>query len=101
MKEVVVGVLSAEVSIVQHYCQCWPDFQCETDPSMYPYLVVYNRLCVALCNCLLLFVSIFVCLYLSIICLVFFVMTLGIVMGSWFPGHCPLLFSPVVCKYSF
>ena len=34
---------------------------------MYPFLVVFNRLCVAHCNCLFLFVSIFICLYLPII----------------------------------
>ena len=43
------------------------DFQCETDPCMYLYLVIFNRLCLAHCNCLFLFISIFVCLYLSII----------------------------------
>ena len=52
---VVGGVLTAVVSAVQHYRLCWPDFQCETDLSLYPYLVVFNRLCVALCNCLFLF----------------------------------------------
>ena len=37
---VVGGVLSAGASTVQH-CRllCWPDFQCETDPSMYPYSI--------------------------------------------------------------
>ena len=52
---VVGGVLSAGVSAVKHYRLCWPDFQCETDPGMYPFLVVFNRLCVALCNCLFFF----------------------------------------------
>ena len=52
-------------STAQHYLLCWPDFQCETDPSMYPYFVVLNRFFVALCDCLFLFVSIFVCLCLS------------------------------------
>ena len=64
---VVGGVLSAGAPAVQHYRLCWPDFQCETDPSMHPYLVVSNRLCAALCNCLFLFVFMFVCLYLSVI----------------------------------
>ena len=49
---VVSVVLWAVVSALQYYRLCWPDFQCETDPTMYPYLVVFNRLCVAHCNCL-------------------------------------------------
>ena len=57
---VVGGVLSEGVSAVQHYRLCWLHFQCETDPSMYPYSVVLNRLCVAHCNCLVPFVSILV-----------------------------------------
>ncbi len=64
---VVGGVLSAGVSAVQHNRLCWPDFQCETDPSMYPYLVVFNRYVYLIVTCLFLFVSIFVCLYLSVI----------------------------------
>ena len=32
---VVGGVLSTGVSAAQHCCQCCPDVQCETDPSMY------------------------------------------------------------------
>ena len=35
---VVGGVLSTGVSAAQHCCQCWPDVQCETDPSMYLYV---------------------------------------------------------------
>ena len=37
---VVGGVLSTRVSAAQHCCQCWPDVQCETDPSMYLYVFV-------------------------------------------------------------
>ena len=37
---VVGGVLSTGVSAAQHCCQCWPDVQCETDPSMYLYVFV-------------------------------------------------------------
>ena len=58
---VVGGVLSAGVSAVQHYRLCWPHFQCETDPSMYPFSVVSNRLCVAHFKCL--FVAFFVYLF--------------------------------------
>ena len=88
---VVGGVLSTGISAVQHYRLCWPDLQCETDPSMYPYLVVFNRLCVALWKCLfLLFPFSFVCICQQF-CLVFFVMTFGIVMGSCFPGNYPSL----------
>ena len=67
MRVVVSGVLSVGVSTAQHYRLCWPDIQCETDTRMYPYLVLFNCLYVALCNCLFLLVSIFVCLFLSII----------------------------------
>ena len=37
---VVGGNLSAGASAAQHCCQCWPDVQCETDPSMYLYVLV-------------------------------------------------------------
>ena len=37
----VVGcVLSTRASAAQHCCLCWPDVQCETDPSMYPCVIV-------------------------------------------------------------
>ena len=60
----VSGLLSARVSAVQHYRLCWPDFQCEPDPIMYLYLVVFNCLCVVSCNCVFffLFPCSFVCL---------------------------------------
>ena len=35
---VVGGFLPGGVSVVQHYHLCWSDVQCETDPSMYPYI---------------------------------------------------------------
>ena len=37
---VVGGVLSTGVSAAQYCCHCWPDIQCETDPSMYLYVFV-------------------------------------------------------------
>ena len=37
---VVGGVLSTGASAAQHRPLCWPDVQCETDPSMYPYVIV-------------------------------------------------------------
>ena len=37
---VVGGVLSTGASAAQHCRLCWPDVQCETDPSMYPYVIV-------------------------------------------------------------
>ena len=37
---VVGGVLSTGASAAQHRRLCWPDVQCETDPSMYPYVIV-------------------------------------------------------------
>ena len=37
---VVGGVLSTGASAAQDYRLCWPDIQCETDPSMYPYVIV-------------------------------------------------------------
>ena len=64
---VVGGFLSAGVSAVQHYHLCWHDLQCETDPSLYPYLVMFSRLCVVHCNSLFLFVSLFVYSFLSVI----------------------------------
>ena len=64
---VVGGVLSAGVSAVQHHRPCWPDFQCETNPSTHPFLVLYDCLCVAHCHCLFLFVAIFVYLFMSVI----------------------------------
>ena len=36
---VVGGVLSTGASAAQHRRLCWPDVQCETDPSMYPYVI--------------------------------------------------------------
>ena len=62
---VVGGVFSARASTVQHCNLCWPDFQCETDPSMYPYFIVFHLLCVTHCTCPF-FVSILVCLYLLV-----------------------------------
>ena len=62
---VVGGLLSAMASTVQHFQLCWPDFQCEIDPNMYPHLIVFNLLCVAQCNYVFL-VSIVVCLYLLV-----------------------------------
>ena len=37
---VVGGVLSTGASAVQHCRLCWPDVQCQTDASMYPYVIV-------------------------------------------------------------
>ena len=37
---VVDGVLSTGTSAAQRCCLCWPDVQRETDPSMYPYVIV-------------------------------------------------------------
>ena len=37
---VVGGVLSTGASAAQHRRLCWPDVQCETDPSMNPYVIV-------------------------------------------------------------
>ena len=37
---VVNGVLSTGAFAAQHSRLCWPDVQCETDPSMYPYVII-------------------------------------------------------------
>ena len=37
---VVGGVLSTGASAAQPCRLCWLDVQCETDPSMYPYVIV-------------------------------------------------------------
>ena len=34
---IVNGSILAGASRVQHCHMCWPDFQCGTDPSMYPW----------------------------------------------------------------
>ena len=68
MTQVVIGVtLSVGAPTVLHYRLCWRDFQCESDPSMHPHVIVFNRLRVDHSNCLFLMVSIFVCFYLSVI----------------------------------
>ena len=41
---VVGGVISTGASASQHCRLCWSDVQCETGPSMYPYLIVFNRI---------------------------------------------------------
>ena len=92
---VVGGVPMAGASTAQHCYLCWPECQCETDPSMYPYLIVFNRLCVAHCNCPILSPFSFVCICQQV-SLVFYVMIFEIVMGSCFPGHHPLV--PRFCK---
>ena len=37
---VVGGVLSTGASAAKHCRLCWPDVQCETNPSMYLYVIV-------------------------------------------------------------
>ena len=39
---VVGGVLSTGASTSQYCRLWWSDVQCETDPSMYPYSIVFN-----------------------------------------------------------
>ena len=39
---VVGGVLSTGASTSQYCRLCWSDVQCETDPGMYPYSIVFN-----------------------------------------------------------
>ena len=96
---VVGGILSAGVSAVLHDGLCWPNFQCETDPCMYPYLIVFNRVCVAHFNCPF-FVSIFVCLYLSVIYLSVLCYYLWDIHGFLIPGSSSLFRSPVFYQYS-
>ena len=53
------GVLSAGTSPAQHCRLCWLGVRCETDPSMYPYVIVWSI------NCPFLF-PVFICMYLSV-----------------------------------
>ena len=41
---VVGDVLSNRASTAQHCRLCWSDVQCETDPGVHPYLILFNRL---------------------------------------------------------
>ena len=56
---VVGGVLSTRTSAAQHCHLCWRDGQCDTDPSIYPYVIVWRI------NYPFLF-PVFVCMYLSV-----------------------------------
>ena len=42
---VVGGVLSTGASAAQNCRLCWPDIQCETDRSKYPYVIVWRINC--------------------------------------------------------
>ena len=42
---VVVGSVLSNVAFTAQHCRlCWSDVQCESDPGMYSYLIVFNRL---------------------------------------------------------